>query len=145
IEDVSEFVRLGKGVHASGRLQEDRIVAAIDAVGRLTARATARGAQKVTAIATSAVRDAANRDEFVRRVLDATGVRIRILSGDEEAQLTYLGATLGNPLGNGAVICDLGGGSAELIFASPAGIEWAQSLQLGSGRLTEQFVHHDPP
>jgi exopolyphosphatase/guanosine-5'-triphosphate,3'-diphosphate pyrophosphatase len=145
IDDASEFVRLGKGVHASGLLQEDRVAAAIEAITSLEARATELGAEGVIAIATSAVRDASNRDEFVRRVHDATGVRIRILSGDEEARLTFLGATLGNPVEDGAVICDLGGGSAELIFATSTGIEWARSLQLGSGRLTEQFVHHDPP
>ena len=145
LDDSSEFVRLGKGVHASGRLQEDRVAAAIEAIGRLAARASGLGAGDVIAIATSAVRDAANRAEFVDRVRAATGIRIRILSGDEEAQLTYLGATLGRSLDGGAVICDLGGGSAEIIFATDGHIEWARSLQLGSGRLTELFVHHSPP
>lgn len=145
IEDASEFVRLGRGVDASGELQDDRMSAAIGAIERLEAKAVELGANGVIAIATSAVRDASNRDTFVRRVRAATGVEIRILSGDEEARLTYLGAMLGNPIADGVVICDLGGGSAELIFATPAGVEWAKSLQLGSGRLTEQFVHHDPP
>jgi exopolyphosphatase / guanosine-5'-triphosphate,3'-diphosphate pyrophosphatase len=145
IEDASEFVRLGKGVDASGRLQDDRIVAAVDAVRALVARAASLGADTVIAIATSAVRDASNRDDFVRRVHDATGVEIRILSGDEEARLTFLGSILGSPVDAGTIICDLGGGSAELIFATPGGMEWARSLQLGSGRLTEQFIRHDPP
>jgi exopolyphosphatase / guanosine-5'-triphosphate,3'-diphosphate pyrophosphatase len=145
IEDASAFVRLGKGVDASGRLQEDRIVAAIDAVKALVARAKALGADTVIAIATSAVRDASNRDEFVRRVQDTTGVEIRILSGDEEARLTFLGSVLGSPVHEGTVVCDLGGGSAELIFATSDAMEWARSLPLGSGRLTEQFIHHDPP
>jgi exopolyphosphatase / guanosine-5'-triphosphate,3'-diphosphate pyrophosphatase len=144
-EDTSEFVRLGKGVDASGELREDRIVAAIEAIKHLSARATELGADGVTAIATSAVRDASNREDFVYRIRDATGIRVRILSGDEEARLTYLGATLGSPIENGAVICDLGGGSAELIFATSSGMQWARSLQIGSGRLTEQFMHHDPP
>jgi exopolyphosphatase / guanosine-5'-triphosphate,3'-diphosphate pyrophosphatase len=145
IEDASEFVRLGKGVHASGELQEDRMVSAIEAIGELIAKAKALGADEVITVATSAVRDASNRTAFVRRVHDETGVRVRILSGEEEARLTYLGATLGIPIEGGAVVCDLGGGSAEVIFATSSGIEWATSLQLGSGRLTEQFVHHDPP
>ena len=144
-EDASEFVRLGKGVDASGQLQEDRIVAAIEAIKRLSARARELGAEEVIAIATSAVRDASNRDDFVRRVHDDTGLDVRILTGGEEARLTYLGATLGSPVKNGAVICDLGGGSAELIFATESGLQWARSLQIGSGRLTEQFVRHDPP
>jgi exopolyphosphatase / guanosine-5'-triphosphate,3'-diphosphate pyrophosphatase len=143
--DESEFVRLGKGVDASGRLQEDRMVAAIEAIRTLVARASGLGADAVIAVATSAVRDASNRVEFVHRVAEATGVKIRILSGDEEARLTYLGAVLGNPVIDGTIICDLGGGSSELIFASPRKMEWARSLQFGSGRLTEQFVHHDPP
>lgn len=145
IEDASEFVRLGKGVDASGRLQEDRMAASVLAIKSLVARARALGADTVIAIATSAVRDASNRDEFVQRVQDETGITIRILSGDEEARLTYLGAVLGNPVGEGAIICDLGGGSAEIICATSQGIEWAKSLQFGSGRLTEQFIRHDPP
>lgn len=145
IEDVSEFVRLGKGVDETGELQADRIRAGVDAIGRLRSRAVELGAPDVVAIATSAVRDARNRADLVERVERETGIQIRVLSGDEEAYLTYLGATMGRSLQDGAVVCDLGGGSAELIFATEDGIQWSQSLQLGSGRLTEQFVRHDPP
>lgn len=145
IDDASEFVRLGKGVDASGRLQEDRMAAAIQAITSLLARARDHASDMVIAIATSAVRDASNRDEFLQRVRDSTGVTVRTLSGEEEARLTYLGAVLGNSVGEGAIISDLGGGSAELIFATSGGMVWATSLQFGSGRLTEQFVHHDPP
>ncbi len=145
LQDSSEFVRLGKGVAADGKLAEDRIAAAITAIKSLLEQAAGLNARDVTVFATSAVRDSANRDEFVTRVHAETGAEMRVLSGDEEARLTFLGATLGRPLTSATLVCDLGGGSSELIFATPRGIQWATSLQLGSGRLTELFVHHDPP
>ncbi|HEX6508545.1 MAG TPA: hypothetical protein VF221_13030 [Chloroflexota bacterium] len=145
LDDVSEFVRLGKGVDASGKLQPDRVDAALEAIRRLAERGRSSGAGTPIAIATSAVRDAANGQEFVDRVRKETGIDVRVLSGDEEARLTFLGATLGRSLDGGAVVVDLGGGSAEIIAADSNGISWARSLQFGSGRLTEQFIHHDPP
>jgi exopolyphosphatase/guanosine-5'-triphosphate,3'-diphosphate pyrophosphatase len=107
--------------------------------------ARSRGADHILAIATSAVRDALNGEEFARRVRETTGVEMEIVSGDREAYLTYLGATLGLSLTEGAIVCDLGGGSAELIAVDRSSVCWAQSERLGSGRLTERFVEHDPP
>jgi exopolyphosphatase/guanosine-5'-triphosphate,3'-diphosphate pyrophosphatase len=143
--DRSEFVRLGRGVDASGRLQPERERAAVEAIGQLAEEARSLGADQLTAIATSAVRDAANGREFVDRVRAETGVTIEIISGDREAQLTFRGATSGVDLAGGVIVCDLGGGSAELIAASPSGIRWAVSEKLGSGRLSERFAQHDPP
>lgn len=143
--DRSEFVRLGAGVDATGRLQNERVLAAIGAIGRLAAEARSLHAAPLCAIATSAVRDAENGEAFVRRVQDETGVEVEIISGDREAYLTYLGASLGLDNRRGAVICDLGGGSAEVIAADETGMRWGRALQIGSGRLTERFVHHDPP
>ncbi|HEX8917604.1 MAG TPA: hypothetical protein VF898_03805 [Chloroflexota bacterium] len=143
--DTSEFVRLGREVDRTGRLQEDREQAAVRAIGELALQARAHGASGIQAIATSAVRDAENGPEFVQRVRDATGVDVQIISGEREAELTYRGATLGLDVGHGVIVCDLGGGSAELISADASGIRWARSEKLGSGRLTERFVQHDPP
>ncbi len=145
LADRSAFVRLGQGVDASGRLDRDRMVTAIGAIRDFAREARTLGAATVIAIATSAVRDAENGQEFSRRVREETGVDLEIISGDREAELTFLGATIGIDLTHGAVICDLGGGSAELIAATADGIRWRQSVKLGSGRLTERFVHHDPP
>jgi exopolyphosphatase / guanosine-5'-triphosphate,3'-diphosphate pyrophosphatase len=138
--DRSEFVRLGRRVDESGRLQPDREQAGIEAIARLAEAARAAGAGRLMAIATSAVRDASNGQEFVDRVKRETGVTVEIISGDREAQLTFRGAANG-----GVLVCDLGGGSAELISADSTGIQWERSEKLGSGRLSERFVHHDPP
>jgi exopolyphosphatase/guanosine-5'-triphosphate,3'-diphosphate pyrophosphatase len=143
--DESEFVRLGAGVDASGRLQPDREQAAIEAIARMRALAREHGVDDVFGIATSAVRDARNGQEFVQRVRDETGVKIDIVSGEREAFLTYRGATLGLALEHAALVCDLGGGSAELVCAEDQHVQWSVSRPLGSGRLSERFVRHDPP
>lgn len=143
--DESEFVRLGAGVDASGRLRPDRVEAGIAAISRLAEAARSAGAETISAIATSAVRDAENGADFVRRVQDETGVDIEIISGEREAYLTFLGATLGVDIRGCAIVCDLGGGSAEVIAANRGGMVWGKSLKIGSGRLSERFVHHDPP
>jgi exopolyphosphatase/pppGpp-phosphohydrolase len=145
IRDESEFVRLGAGVDASGNLQPDREEAAIAAIERMENIARQAGAERIVGIATSAVRDARNGPEFVRQARERTGVEIDIISGEREAYLTYRGATLGLALEGGVIVCDLGGGSAELIHADLSGVQWSVSVLLGSGRLTEKFVRHDPP
>lgn len=143
--DDSEFVRLGKDVDRSGELRGDRVAAALEAIERLAGEAKSAGAGTVLAFATSAVRDARNGTEFVEEVQRRTGIEIDIISGEREAELTFRGATIGINLSGGAVVCDLGGGSAELLFAGADGIKWSTSQPLGSGRLTERFIRHDPP
>jgi exopolyphosphatase/pppGpp-phosphohydrolase len=143
--DDSRFVRLGKGVDASGKLAPDRVEAALQAMAELVDEAKSYGAATIRVVATSAVRDAENRQEFVERARDEVHVDMEILSGEAEARLTYLGATLGLTFDGGAIVCDIGGGSVELISAESGNILWEESLQLGCGRLTELFVHHDPP
>jgi exopolyphosphatase/guanosine-5'-triphosphate,3'-diphosphate pyrophosphatase len=145
ILDDSEFVRLGRGVDKTGSLDPERMDAALRAISRLAAEAREAGARETVVVATSAVRDAQNGKAFVQRVRDETGIDVQIISGDRESELTYLGAGSGLEVKDGAIICDLGGGSAELIAANASGAQWERSLQLGSGRLTERFVHHDPP
>lgn len=143
--DRSEFVRLGRGVDSSGRLSDDRMDAGVEAIRRLSSVAAEQGAVDLRAIATSAVREATNGAAFVRRVHDETGVEVQIISGDEEASLTFRGATLGINLEGGALIVDLGGGSAEVIYATEEGMCWQRSEPLGSGRLSERFLPGDPP
>jgi exopolyphosphatase/guanosine-5'-triphosphate,3'-diphosphate pyrophosphatase len=145
IFDRSEFVRLGLGVDTTGQLRPDREDAAVEAIERLADEARAAGVHDIVAIATSAVRDAANGASFARRVEASSGIPLEIVTGGREADLTYLGASIGLDVGRGALICDLGGGSTELICADRSGIRWETSEQIGSGRLTERYVHHDPP
>jgi len=145
IDDESRFVRLGTGVDASGELRTDRMEAALEAISSLLTIARQRGAHTLEAIATSAVRDALNGPDFVLRVAEATGVDLRILAGDEEARLTALGAVSGLVVEGPALVCDLGGGSAAIISMVSGETAWAHVVPLGSGRLSERFIHVDPP
>jgi exopolyphosphatase/guanosine-5'-triphosphate,3'-diphosphate pyrophosphatase len=103
------------------------------------------GAESVYLVATSAVRDSSNREEFAALVHDRTGMGLEILSGDEEARVTCLGALTGLDRSGSVVVCDLGGGSAEVIASVDGSLLWSHSFQMGSGRLTERFVKSDPP
>lgn len=135
--------RISAGIsRASPRLSEDGMARGVEAVQSLLADADAYSASTVILVATSAVRDAQNGAEFRRRVLDATGHEIRILTGDEEANLIGRGLTA-DPALTGLrdfYVFDLGGGSLECLAFRDRRIEQAVSLQLGCVRLTERFV-----
>lgn len=143
--DESRFIRLGSGVDSSGSLNSERMAAAVSAIRELDEKSRELGAGNPLAVATSAVRDAGNGEAFATEVRRKTGVELEIISGEREAYLTFLGATMGIDIGTGVLICDIGGGSSELISADGEGIRWERSLRAGSGRMTERFVNADPP
>lgn len=124
------------------QLTDDGIERGVEAVKALVADATAHGACKIIAVATSAVRDAANGDVFRTKVREVTGVEVRILSGTEEANLIGRGLTCDPALKNltDFYVFDLGGGSLECLLFRERKIEQAASLQLGCVRLTEKFI-----
>jgi exopolyphosphatase / guanosine-5'-triphosphate,3'-diphosphate pyrophosphatase len=102
-------------------------------------------AERALAVATSAVRDAENGEAFLGEVEWSYGFTTRLVGGDEEADLTFRGLTSDAPLERRTVLIDIGGGSTELVVAGPKGIESRRSLNIGSVRLTERFLHGDPP
>jgi exopolyphosphatase/guanosine-5'-triphosphate,3'-diphosphate pyrophosphatase len=114
-------------------------------LARYAARAAQVEAAPVLAIATSAVRDAANGEEFLAGVAARHGVATRLLSGDEEAGLTYRGVCSRQAVGDGALICDIGGGSTELVLGGADGVRDRASLDIGCVRLSERHLHTDPP
>jgi exopolyphosphatase/guanosine-5'-triphosphate,3'-diphosphate pyrophosphatase len=140
IDAAKEMVRLGAGTLRTGRIDEAARLRALDALGRLAARARAAGARLV-AVATSAVREAENRDELIAAARRVHGVEIEVLSGVEEARLIYLGAR-GALVGRVAVV-DIGGGSIELAVGDDARCVVARSLPLGVLRLREALVPSD--
>lgn len=148
---VSEVVRhlvitgLGRGVDASGRLADDAQEHVHTVLSRYAAEARELGAVTVLATATSAVRDAANGREFLAEIEARTGFRTRLLSGDEEARTMLSGVTSDRGILAGTLLVDIGGGSTELLVGGPDGVSFAQSLQLGCVRMTERFLHGDPP
>jgi exopolyphosphatase / guanosine-5'-triphosphate,3'-diphosphate pyrophosphatase len=105
----------------------------------------ARGADRTLAVATSAVRDAENGEAFLGEIEWSYGFDTRLLSGDDEALLTYRGVAAGRELPPGTLVVDVGGGSTELVVGGPDGVAWHESLDLGCVRLTERFFHSDPP
>jgi exopolyphosphatase / guanosine-5'-triphosphate,3'-diphosphate pyrophosphatase len=145
VVDRAIITRLGQGVDASGKLHPDAVERTLEAVRRHAAEARSLGA-KPFATGTSALRDAANRDAFLAPAREILGRDVCLLSGDEEAELTYRGGLAGLDLPHGVrTVVDIGGGSTEIVVGDEAGIRSKVSLQVGSVRLSERFVRADPP
>jgi exopolyphosphatase / guanosine-5'-triphosphate,3'-diphosphate pyrophosphatase len=148
------IVRLGEGVDRTGRLAEaalDRTMTALREYAGLIADAQPAA---VRMVATSATRDAANSQEFTDRVLGILGVAPEVITGDEEASLSFTGATrelAGTPLAvEGScpppyLVTDIGGGSTEFVLGGTDGVAGARSVNIGCVRLTERHLHGDPP
>jgi exopolyphosphatase/guanosine-5'-triphosphate,3'-diphosphate pyrophosphatase len=141
------ITRLGRGVDATGRIDDDALARTLAVVGRFARRARALGAERVRIAATSAVRDAGNRDAFLNGVRRVADVDPEIVDGGVEAALSFLGGTRGLDASDGPfLVLDIGGGSTEFVVGeAPGRAEHAISTQMGSVRLTERLVAHDPP
>ena len=139
--------RLGAGVEKRGRIEAGRLELAAGAISLFAKIAALNGAPEPTILATSAVRDAENGSELTERVRELTGLKMRLISGEEEAALGFRGAVsaIGDSWEGPALVVDLGGGSAQLIVGEPSSGPLMQvSLPLGSNRTTERFVESDP-
>jgi exopolyphosphatase/guanosine-5'-triphosphate,3'-diphosphate pyrophosphatase len=142
------FTRIGKSLLADGSIPRKKIEDTAGAVASQAARARQLGAKRILAVATAAIREAPNRAELAASVEDAGAEPLWVLSPDEEARLSFMGATRtspGPPAGAVAV-ADVGGGSTELAIGQPdGGVSWSRSWRVGSGSLTEAHVRSDPP
>jgi len=141
----TRITRLGEGVDERRRLLPGPIARVRNVLTDFRRRAESLGAERILAIATSAVRDAENGEAFLGEVEWSYGFVTRLLSGHAEALLTFRGVTSDRTLEQGTVIVDIGGGSTEFVAGGREGVRWQDSLDLGSGRLTERFLHSDPP
>lgn len=141
-----QIVRLGEGVDRTGRLSDAALGRVFDAIDASLPLLEEHGVQRLRFCATSAARDAENSAEFRNGVRSRLDQDPEILSGEEEARLSYLGATrsLGTPLQPPHLVIDIGGGSTELILGHEE-VETARSLDIGSVRLTERHLSSDPP
>jgi exopolyphosphatase / guanosine-5'-triphosphate,3'-diphosphate pyrophosphatase len=145
IDEIKAAPRLGAGVAKTGALSESAMGQALDALGRMGKLASHLGAQRLEVVATSAVRDASNSGDFVARVKRVTGLKVRVLSGEEEAMLAFRSALAHFELGRGrAVVMDIGGGSLELALSADGLLERLTSLPFGALRLTEEFLGATP-
>jgi len=146
IHEDREVTRLGESVFRSGFLSPEAIALTVKVLRRFHRAAQRAGADSVRVVATSALRDARNSRAFLEWVRSATGWTVEIISGVEEARLIHLGLTWALRVNSSPVLMiDLGGGSCELTVSKKGHIQETVSLPLGAVRLTNDFLHHDPP
>jgi exopolyphosphatase / guanosine-5'-triphosphate,3'-diphosphate pyrophosphatase len=145
IERESRITRLGEGVDERRRLLPVPIARVRNTLTDYRRTIERLGAERTLVIATSATRDAENGEAFLGEIEWSYDFTTRLLSGDDEALMTYRGVTSGRSLDAGTVIIDIGGGSTELVAGGANGVGWHDSLDIGSVRLTERFLHGDPP
>lgn len=148
---LMRIVRLGQGVDATGAFAPEAIERTRVALGEYAEIIRDTGATAVRMVATSATRDASNRDDFfamTREVLGAVtpGAEAEVITGDEEARLSFAGAVGELDASEGPfVVVDLGGGSTEVVLGDDAGVHAAYSTDVGCVRVTERCLHDDPP
>jgi exopolyphosphatase/guanosine-5'-triphosphate,3'-diphosphate pyrophosphatase len=146
LERRSEVTRLGEGVDASGRLADAAIDRVFAAVAEYRRTIDDLGAKVRVAVATSAVRDAANGHALLDRLREDLGLDARTISGDEEARLTFLGATHARSASGPLLVLDIGGGSTEFVIGMPrSDPTFHVSTNAGSVRQTERHLTADPP
>jgi len=145
LHDQSTITRLGKGAGASGVLEHEAIPRTVDCLAEYRATAEAAGAERIVAVATEGVRMARNQSDFLEPAAEALGVPVRLLSGAEEAELSYLSVARETPGGGPLRVLDIGGGSTELVVGEGLEVRAAASHQVGSVRLTERLMTADPP
>jgi exopolyphosphatase/guanosine-5'-triphosphate,3'-diphosphate pyrophosphatase len=148
LEDVVrrlKITRLGEGVDERKRLLPAPVARVRNVLTDFRREAEALGAERILAVATSAVRDAENGEAFLGEVEWSYGFTTRLLSGHEEAELSFRGASTGRELAEDTLLIDIGGGSTELVVGGPDGLSFHDSLNMGGVRLTERYLHSDPP
>ncbi|MCI0341493.1 MAG: Ppx/GppA family phosphatase [Planctomycetales bacterium] len=146
LDDERVGTRLAAGIGATGRLDPDAVRRTLAALRLMRRIARNHGAAIAAAVATSAVREAPERDAFLARAARALGAPVRTIPGEEEAMLAFESARRHFALGPGrTAVLDLGGGSAEIVLAAGGAVERAVALPLGAVRLTEEFLFDNPP
>jgi exopolyphosphatase/guanosine-5'-triphosphate,3'-diphosphate pyrophosphatase len=141
VDEMKAAPRLGAGTRETRRIDESRMRDALEVVGRMTTLARQLGAERVEAVATSAVRDTGNGQLFLDLIREETGLAVRVLDGEDEARLSFRSALAHFELGKGrAVVLDIGGGSLEIALSADGLLERLISLPLGALTLTEEFL-----
>jgi exopolyphosphatase/guanosine-5'-triphosphate,3'-diphosphate pyrophosphatase len=138
------IVRLGQGVDATGAFAPEALARVFTAAEDFAAVIQSKAVGRIRFVATSAARDVSNREAFFTGIEQRLGVRPEIISGAEEAELSFRGATTSLDLPTPYLVTDIGGGSTELVLGDANGVRAAQSLDIGSVRLTERHVTTDP-
>ena len=146
LSDEHRIARLGRGVDASRRILPEAFDRVEGFLREYRAIAERLGAERIAAFGTSALRDAANRQEFVAEMIRRTGIAIDVISGKEEAELTFLGALFGLTLENKRqLVLDIGGGSTEIALGSDRRLLRSTSIDIGAVRISERYLKVSPP
>jgi exopolyphosphatase/guanosine-5'-triphosphate,3'-diphosphate pyrophosphatase len=146
VERLMRITRLGQGVDATGRLAEEAVARTVAVLQEYRTVLDRHGVDRVRITATSAARDASNRDDFFAAATEAVGATPELLGGDEEARLSFLGATSELDADDGPfLVADIGGGSTEFAVGTSGEPDGVLSTDIGCVRLTEKFLHSDPP
>lgn len=146
LDSARRILRLGQGVDRDRVLRSEAMDRVLSTLREWRVIIDSHKVDAATAVATSAVRDAVNRDEFLDRVKREAGFEVEIVTGDEEARRTLLGIRSGLPEGvTDMLALDIGGGSTEFILDRPGQKPIVQSIDIGVVRLCERLLHHDPP
>jgi exopolyphosphatase/guanosine-5'-triphosphate,3'-diphosphate pyrophosphatase len=145
LADLADISRLGQGVDRTRRISAEGEQRTLEILERYRDHCQSLGVEEVFAVGTSALRDAENRAEVRARLHTKLGFEIRVISGAEEATYSFLAVTRGLALtGRELLVIDIGGGSSEFIRGNDAGVSQVLSVDVGSVRLTERFLHADP-
>ena len=145
LDDERAQTRLGKDLYETGRISDESFERSLEALGTMKAIADGNEVDEMRVIATSAIREAENGDEFVRAAGDRYDIEVEVISAEEEAGLAFRSVQQHFPLDEGlTAVVDIGGGSMEIVLVAGTVIDEVHSLPLGAVRLTEQYVHSDP-
>jgi exopolyphosphatase / guanosine-5'-triphosphate,3'-diphosphate pyrophosphatase len=142
------FTRIGRSLGEGGRIPDEKIGETAEVVATQARVAREVGAERLVAVATAAIRNAPNRDALASAVEQAGGTDLSILSGEEEARLSFVGATrtLVQPANGTVAVVDVGGGSSEIAIGECDGrMAWSASFRIGSGFLADHYLRSDPP
>jgi exopolyphosphatase / guanosine-5'-triphosphate,3'-diphosphate pyrophosphatase len=144
-----DFTRIGKSLDAGGAIPPEKIAETAQVVATQVKVAREVGAKQIVTVATAAIRNAPNREELLAAVERAgNGMRLDVLTGEEEARLSFVGATrtLLRPAEGTIAVIDVGGGSSEIAIGAPDGaMDWSASFRIGSGFLADAYLRSDPP
>lgn len=147
LRDLARITRIGRGVDRNGALDPEAAQRTLETIVEFAAVAREAGAEIILAVATSALRDARDGESFIAQVRERAGVNLEVIPGRTEAELSHLAVVRGLKINPDVplLITDIGGGSTELIRCESGREMEMVSLQIGSVRLTERFIRHDPP
>jgi exopolyphosphatase / guanosine-5'-triphosphate,3'-diphosphate pyrophosphatase len=144
LDDLAEIVGLGKGVDQTSLISSEGESRSVQVLDRYLDHCRNLGVEEIIAVGTSALRDAKNSEQVRAQYRDRLGIDVRVLSGAEEAAYSFLAVQRGLSLAGELLVIDIGGGSTEFIRGNDSRISQAMSINIGSVRLTERFLHSDP-